>query len=124
MEIVTMIRRTTKRPQIAIHDHRAAVPAPTGEHDLTKKLFEAVNAGLSAAGLMMREGTIADATIIAAPPSVKNEANARDPDMHQTKKGNQWYFGIEGPHWRRCREPAGAHRRWKNGERGGRDADR
>jgi IS5 family transposase len=65
------------------------------QHDLTKKLFEAVNAGLSAAGLMMREGTIADATIIAAPPSVKNEANARDPDMHQTKKGNQWYFGMK-----------------------------
>ncbi len=64
------------------------------QHDLTKKLFDAVNAGLSAAGLMMREGTIADATIIAAPPSVKNEANARDPDMHQTKKGNQWYFGM------------------------------
>ncbi len=65
------------------------------QHDLTKKLFDAVNAGLSAAGLMMREGTIADATIIAAPPSVKNEANARDPDMHQTKKGNQWYFGMK-----------------------------
>jgi IS5 family transposase len=44
---------------------------------------------------MMREGTIADATIIAAPPSVKNEANARDPEMHQTKKGNQWYFGMK-----------------------------
>jgi IS5 family transposase len=54
-----------------------------------------VNAGLSAAGLMMREGTIADATIIAAPPSVKNAANARDPEMHQTKKGNQWYFGMK-----------------------------
>jgi IS5 family transposase len=65
------------------------------QHELTKKLFEAVNAGLSAAGLMMREGTIADATIIAAPPSVKNEANARDPDMHQTRKGNQWYFGMK-----------------------------
>ena len=44
---------------------------------------------------MMREGTIADATIIAAPPSVKNEAKARDPEMHQTKKGNQWYFGMK-----------------------------
>jgi len=65
------------------------------QHDLTKKLFDAVNTGLSAAGLMMREGTIADATIIAAPPSVKNEANARDPDMHQTKKGNQWHFGMK-----------------------------
>jgi len=65
------------------------------KHELTKKLFEAVNARLSAAGLMMREGTIADATIIAAPPSVKNEAKSRDPEMHQTKKGNQWYFGMK-----------------------------
>jgi IS5 family transposase len=65
------------------------------QHGLTKKLFDAVNGTLGAAGLMMREGTIADATIIAAPPSVKNEANARDPDMHQTKKGNQWYFGMK-----------------------------
>ena len=65
------------------------------QHALTKKLIEAVNTALTAAGLMMREGTIADATIIAAPPSVKNEANARDPDMHQTKKGNQWHFGMK-----------------------------
>jgi IS5 family transposase len=64
-------------------------------HGLTKKLFEAVNTALTAAGLMMREGTIVDATIIATPPAVKNEANARDPDMHQTKKGNQWYFGMK-----------------------------
>ena len=69
------------------------------QHGLTKKLFDVVNVTLGAAGLMMREGTIVDATIIAAPPSVKNKANARDPDMHQTKKGNQWYFG-KGPHWR------------------------
>ena len=65
------------------------------QHELTRKLLEAVNAGLSAAGLLMREGTIADATIIAAPPSVKNEAKARDTDMHQTRKGNQWYFGMK-----------------------------
>jgi IS5 family transposase len=65
------------------------------KHDLTKQLFEAINGRLSAAGLMMREGAIADATIIAAPPSVKNEAKARDPEMHQTKKGNQWYFGMK-----------------------------
>jgi IS5 family transposase len=65
------------------------------QHGLTKKLFDVVNVTLGAAGLMMREGTIVDATIIAAPPSVKNKANARDPDMHQTKKGNQWYFGMK-----------------------------
>ncbi|MBL8396758.1 MAG: transposase [Candidatus Accumulibacter sp.] len=65
------------------------------KHELTKQVFEAINGQRSAAGLMMREGTIADATLIAAAPSVKNEAKARDPEMHQTKKGNPWYFGME-----------------------------
>lgn len=65
------------------------------KHELTKPVFAAINGKLSAAGLMMREGTIADATILAAPPSVKNEAPARDPEMHQTRKGNQWYFGMK-----------------------------
>jgi transposase, IS5 family len=92
------------RAFVGIDLSREAVPDATTvlqfrhlleKHDLTKKLFEAVNGKLSAAGLMMREGTIADATIIAAPPSVKNEAKARDPEMHQTKKGNQWYFGMK-----------------------------
>ena len=65
------------------------------KHGLTKTLFETINRTLSAKGLMMREGTIADATILAAAPSVKNEAKAGDPEMHQTKKGNQWYFGMK-----------------------------
>ena len=65
------------------------------QHKLTKALFETINRTLSAQGLAMRKGTIADATIIAAPPSVKNQAKARDPDMHQTRKGNQWYFGMK-----------------------------
>ena len=43
----------------------------------------------------MRQGTIVDATIIAAPPSTKNKSKARDPEMHQTKKGNQWHFGMK-----------------------------
>src|SRR5205085_313085 len=46
-------------------------------------------------GLLMRQGTIVDATIIAAPPSTKNQSKTRDPEMHQTKKGNQWYFGMK-----------------------------
>ena len=46
-------------------------------------------------GLLMRQGTIVDATIIAAPPSTKNKKKARDPEMHQTKKGNQWHFGMK-----------------------------
>ena len=65
------------------------------QHKLTKARFETINRTLSAQGLAMRKGTIADATIIAAPPSVKNQAKARDPDMHQTRKGNQWYFGMK-----------------------------
>ena len=50
---------------------------------------------LQAQGLMLREGSIVDATIIAAPSSTKNSTGSRDPEMHQTKKGNQWYFGMK-----------------------------
>jgi transposase, IS5 family len=64
-------------------------------HDLTKGLFEEVAALLAERGLLMRQGTIVDATIIAAPPSTKNKEKSRDPEMHQTKKGNQWHFGMK-----------------------------
>jgi IS5 family transposase len=64
-------------------------------HDLTRRLFEEVNALLSERSLLMREGTIVDATIIAAPSSTKNARRERDPQMHQTKKGNQWHFGMK-----------------------------
>lgn len=64
-------------------------------HQLAPKLLEAVNGHLSAKGLLLRCGTIVDATIIAAPPSTKNKGKSRDPEMHQTKKGNQWYFGMK-----------------------------
>src|SRR5580658_1580803 len=64
-------------------------------HDLTRVLFEEVGAMLEERGLLMRQGTIVDATIIAAPSSTKNRSNARDPEMHQTKKGNQWHFGMK-----------------------------
>jgi len=60
------------------------------DNDLTRALFDEINAHLSEQGLLMRAGTIVDATIIAAPSSTKNEDKARDPEMHQTKKGNQW----------------------------------
>ena len=65
------------------------------EHGLTRTLFQTINAHLADKGLMMREGTIVDASFIAAPPSTKNRANARDPEMHQTRKGKQWYFGMK-----------------------------
>lgn len=65
------------------------------KHDLTRKVFETINAHLAAKGLLMREGTIVDATIIAAPPSTKNRDKKRDPEMHQVKKGNEWHFGMK-----------------------------
>ena len=64
-------------------------------HDLCKGLFTAINTDLTARGLLLREGTLVDATLIAAPSSTKNQQRARDPAMHQTKKGNQWYFGLK-----------------------------
>jgi len=64
-------------------------------HDLCKGLFAAINADLTARGLLLREGTLVDATLIAAPPSTKNREKKRDPEMHQTRKGNQWYFGMK-----------------------------
>ena len=64
-------------------------------HDLCKGLFATINADLTARGLLLREGTLVDATLIAAPPSTKNKAKQRDPEMHQTRKGNQWYFGMK-----------------------------
>jgi IS5 family transposase len=64
-------------------------------NDLCKGLFNAINADLAARGLMMRAGTLVDATLLAAPPSTKNKEKKRDPEMHQTRKGNQWYFGMK-----------------------------
>jgi IS5 family transposase len=64
-------------------------------HSLTQRIFEEINASLTERGLFMREGTIVDATIIAAAPSTKNKAKQRDPSMKQTRKGNQWFFGMK-----------------------------
>ena len=64
-------------------------------HRLTETIFATIKAHLASQGLMLREGTIVDATIIAAPSSTKNEKGERDPEMHQTKKGNQWHFGMK-----------------------------
>jgi len=65
------------------------------EHGLGAKIFAAVGRLLEQRGLRLSKGTIVDATIIAAPSSTKNAEGARDPEMHQTKKGNQWYFGMK-----------------------------
>jgi len=65
------------------------------KHQLTSALMNAINATLEQKGLLLKGGTMVDATIIHAPSSTKNEAGKRDPEMHQTKKGNQWYFGMK-----------------------------
>ena len=65
------------------------------EHKLQERFFAVVNEQLQAKGFLMKEGTIVDATIIAAPSSTKNEEQKRDPEMTQTRKGNQWYFGMK-----------------------------
>ncbi len=64
-------------------------------HRLTEVIFSTLNAQLAEQGLFLRQGTIVDATIIAAPSSTKNDSGKRDPEMHQTKKGNQWHFGMK-----------------------------
>lgn len=65
------------------------------QHNLARALFDRVNAHLAGRGLKVAGGSIVDATIIAAPSSTKNTAKARDPEMHQTRKGQQWYFGMK-----------------------------
>ena len=65
------------------------------EQGLGKKLFEQVNEYLREQGMAVNRGTIVDATIIHAPSSTKNRQKERDPEMHQTRKGNQWYFGMK-----------------------------
>ncbi|MHC1758347.1 MAG: IS5 family transposase [Negativicutes bacterium] len=65
------------------------------KHHLTRKLFDELKQRLQQQGILMKEGTLVDATIIEAPSSTKNERHERDNEMHQTKKGNQWHFGMK-----------------------------
>jgi IS5 family transposase len=64
-------------------------------HNLSLQILATVNATLAAKGLLLKSGTVVDATLIASPSSTKNSSGERDPEMHQTKKGNQWYFGMK-----------------------------
>jgi IS5 family transposase len=64
-------------------------------HKLAGPMLATVNDVLRDKGLMLRIGTVVDATLISAPSSTKNDSGQRDPEMHQTKKGNQWYFGMK-----------------------------
>lgn len=65
------------------------------KNKIGEKIFADVNKRLDNAGLIMHGGTIVDASLIAAPKSTKNKTGERDPEMHQTKKGNEWYFGMK-----------------------------
>ncbi len=65
------------------------------QHQLARQLFKTINRWLAEAGVMMTQGTLVEATIIEAPSSTKNKEQQRDPEMHQTKKGNQWHFGMK-----------------------------
>ena len=65
------------------------------KHELAPQVLAAINATLAQQGLMLKTGTVVDATIIAAPSSTKNRKGERDPEMHQSKKGNQWHFGMK-----------------------------
>lgn len=65
------------------------------QHGLGQPLMQEINRHLASKGCSLREGTIVDATLIQAPTSTKNKAGTRDPEMHQTKKGNQWHFGMK-----------------------------
>ena len=65
------------------------------KHELGAVLFEEIGCHLESQGLRLQAGTIVDASIIAAPSSTKNRSKERDPEMHQTKKGNEWHFGMK-----------------------------
>ena len=65
------------------------------ENNLSVQLLATINATLATKGLMLKTGTVVDATLIAAPSSTKNSTGERDPEMHQTKKGKEWHFGMK-----------------------------
>lgn len=65
------------------------------KNNLSALIMRTINAKLQAQGILLRQGTLVDATLIAAPSSTKNKDKARDPQMHSTQKGNQWYFGMK-----------------------------
>ncbi|GAA0683337.1 IS5-like element ISVch5 family transposase [Marinobacterium maritimum] len=81
----------------AIPDHTTIVKFRhlLERHDLARQVFKEVNQWLSEAGVLLKEGSLVEATIIEAPSSTKNKTGERDPEMHQTKKGNQWHFGLK-----------------------------
>ena len=86
--ISAWLRRPTRRPS-------AASAICSKSTSLGEEMLETVNRHLASKGIQIATGTIVDATIIHAPSSTKNASGERDPEMHQTRKGNQWYFGLK-----------------------------
>jgi len=85
----------------AITDHTTVIKFRhlLDKHALGRQIFDTINQYLKDSGLLMKEGSSIDATIIEAPCSTKNKLNQRDPEMHQMKKGNHWH---ESAYWCRC----------------------
>lgn len=96
-EVTSMRRFAHLSLERAIPDHTTIMNFRhlLERYELGRQIFEAVNIWLEEAGVLLKEGSAVDATIIDAPCSVKNKSGTRDPEMHQTKKGNQWYFGMK-----------------------------
>jgi len=82
------------------------------EHQLGEQILWKVNLHLRAKGVRITTGTMVDATILHAPTSTKNQQQQRDPEMHQTKKGNQWYFGMKRT-WEWIARPRSSTRQWR-----------
>ena len=85
-------------------------------HGLAEAIFARVNAGLTAQGLLVKTGTVVDATMLAAPSSTKNQTGQRDPEMSSTQKGGAWHFGMKAHIGRRCEKRSGAHRAHHHGQ--------
>jgi len=82
------------------------------EHNLGGAMLETVNLHMKSRGIRITRGTIVDATIIHAPSSTKNREQQRDPEMHQTRKGRQWYFGMKAT-WAWTASTRSCTRRWR-----------
>jgi IS5 family transposase len=87
------------------------------KHKLAEQILKTVTDLLVSKKLLLRTGTIVDATLIAAPSSTKNSPHSRDPQMHQTRKGNQWYFGMKAHIGVDARLWFGAHSAWHRSQR-------
>ncbi|MDO1630833.1 IS5 family transposase, partial [Escherichia coli] len=96
--VIASMRLFARLSQISASPDRSTImnfPNMLAQLQLARQLFKTINRWLAEAGVMMTQGTLVDATIIEAPSSTKNKEQQRDPEMHQTKKGNQWHFGMK-----------------------------